>query len=104
MLLLLAYSGTKMIVFGGYDEFAQVAIDTLYILDVPTMTWSQGAKYPPRLGMVCSVSGDYFIVWGGMDMKNTCVARSDARKSNVLIVYYHPLYRFFSSFPYICPL
>ncbi|KAG9071520.1 hypothetical protein KI688_005732 [Linnemannia hyalina] len=45
------YNGTKMLVFGGVDAFALEYIDILYILDVPTMTWSQGAKYQPRLGM-----------------------------------------------------
>ncbi|KAH7056299.1 hypothetical protein BKA57DRAFT_450285, partial [Linnemannia elongata] len=66
-----AYSGTKMLVFGGFDVFAEASIDTLYILDVPTLTWSLGGKYQPRMGMVCSVSGDYFIVWGGMGMSQS---------------------------------
>ncbi|KAH7056298.1 hypothetical protein BKA57DRAFT_489113, partial [Linnemannia elongata] len=61
-----AYSGAKMLVFGGYDLFSKVSMDTLYILDVPTMTWSQSVKYQLRLGMACSVSGDYLVVWGGM--------------------------------------
>ncbi|OAQ22417.1 hypothetical protein K457DRAFT_26092 [Linnemannia elongata AG-77] len=75
-----AYNGAKMLVFGGYG--VQVGIDTMYIpdavyvLDVPTMTWSLGGKYQPRMGMVCSVSGDYFIVWGGMGL-------SQPRRSSV---------------------
>ncbi|OAQ22197.1 hypothetical protein K457DRAFT_26296 [Linnemannia elongata AG-77] len=66
-----AYSGTKMLVFGGFDVFAEAGIDTLYILDVPTLTWSLGGKYQPRTGMVCSVSGDYLIVWGGMGISQS---------------------------------
>ncbi|KAK3823799.1 MAG: hypothetical protein JOS17DRAFT_753407 [Linnemannia elongata] len=83
-----AYSGTKMLFFGGSDAISQAPIDTLYILDVPTMTWSQGAKYQPRLGMVCSVSGDYLIVWGG---KGISVSSGDAGRliptDEALIIY-----------------
>ncbi|KAG0044294.1 hypothetical protein BGZ89_006110, partial [Linnemannia elongata] len=51
----IAYSGAKMLVFGGYG--AQLGSDTmyipdaLYVLDVPTMTWSLEGKYQPRMGM-----------------------------------------------------
>ncbi|KAF8929035.1 hypothetical protein BGZ47_001313 [Haplosporangium gracile] len=34
------------------------------------MTWTQGPSSSPRMGMVCSVSGDYFIVWGGTSWDN----------------------------------
>ncbi|KAH7056296.1 hypothetical protein BKA57DRAFT_450277 [Linnemannia elongata] len=63
-----AHNGTKMLVFGG--SFGLTVSGTLYILDVPTMTWTQGPGSSPRMGMVCSVSGDYFIVWGGMSWDN----------------------------------
>ncbi|KAK5823561.1 hypothetical protein F5H01DRAFT_376471 [Linnemannia elongata] len=83
-----AYSGTKMLVFGGVDVFAEASIDTLYILDVPTLTWSLGGKYQPRTGMVCSVSGDYLIVWGGMGISQS---RDDPGKlipvDETLIIY-----------------
>lgn len=79
MLRLLAYSGAKILVFGGYGSQigsdTMYIPDTLYVLDVPTMTWSLGAKYQPRLGMVCSVSGDYLVVWGGIGTTDTFVAR-----------------------------
>lgn len=58
-----AHNGTKIILFGGV--YNSNYTDTLYILDVANLTWSQGAKYQPRSGAACSVSGDYFIVWGG---------------------------------------
>ncbi|KAG9071519.1 hypothetical protein KI688_005731 [Linnemannia hyalina] len=54
---------------GTYNS--SVYIDTLYILDVATLTWSQGGKHQPRLGAACSVSGDYLLVWGGTSVDNT---------------------------------
>ncbi|KAK3823798.1 MAG: hypothetical protein JOS17DRAFT_753404 [Linnemannia elongata] len=82
-----AYSGTKMLVYGGSSN-DEAGFDTLYILDVPTMTWSQGAKYQPRFGMVCSVSGDYLIVWGGFGISQS---RDDPGKTipidETLIIY-----------------
>jgi hypothetical protein len=59
----LAYNGAKMIVFGGRTP-DKISGD-LYILDVATMTWTQGPSSDPRTGMVCSVSGDNFVAWGG---------------------------------------
>ncbi|KAF9152042.1 hypothetical protein BG015_005868 [Linnemannia schmuckeri] len=59
-----AYSGAKMVVFGGRSS-GKIS-GSLYILDVPTMTWSLGPSSQPRMAMVCSVSGDNFIVWGGV--------------------------------------
>jgi hypothetical protein len=61
----LAYNGTKMILFGGNTDMTQ-SVDTLYILDVPSMTWTQApSSLDARSDMACSVSGDNFIVWGG---------------------------------------
>ncbi|KAF9154077.1 hypothetical protein BG015_001899 [Linnemannia schmuckeri] len=60
-----AYNGTKMLLFGGNTDTTQ-SVDTLYILDVPTMTWTQApSSLDARSDMACSVSGDNFIVWGG---------------------------------------
>ncbi|OAQ22198.1 hypothetical protein K457DRAFT_37218 [Linnemannia elongata AG-77] len=59
-----AYDGAKMIVFGG--TVIGKIYGSLYILDVPTMTWSLGPSSQPRMAMSCSVSGDNFIVWGGV--------------------------------------
>lgn len=52
-----------MILFGGNRGF--VMSGTIYILDVISMTWTQGRDTQPREGAACSVSGDYFIAWGG---------------------------------------
>lgn len=59
----LAYSGNKMLVFGGGVNGSEVG--TLYILDVPTMTWTRGPSSQPRKGMACAVAGNNFVVWGG---------------------------------------
>ncbi|KAF8933978.1 hypothetical protein BGZ47_010567 [Haplosporangium gracile] len=59
-----AYNGAKMVVFGGRS--GGTISGALYILDVASMTWSEGLSSQPRTGMVCSVSGDYFIAWGGV--------------------------------------
>ncbi|KAG0316865.1 hypothetical protein BGZ97_006278 [Linnemannia gamsii] len=49
-----AYSGTKMILFGGDDD-ATSSSANLFILDVRSMTWIE---------MACSIAGDNFIIWG----------------------------------------
>ncbi|KAF9101939.1 hypothetical protein BGX27_011273, partial [Mortierella sp. AM989] len=62
-----AYGGTKMIMFGGQNR-AHAPLGGLYILDIQTWTWTKGADIGASLyrnGMACSVSGDYFIAWGG---------------------------------------
>ncbi|KAG0280620.1 hypothetical protein BGZ96_001504 [Linnemannia gamsii] len=64
-----AYNGAKMIVFGGRSS-GQVS-GMLYILDVATMTWTQGPSSQPRMAAACSVSGDNFVVWGGVSWDNT---------------------------------
>jgi hypothetical protein len=68
-----AYSGTKMVLFGGMgnepnqpNQFKPLG--DLYILDVDTMTWTRGSDAGPagaRFGHSCAISGDYLIVWGG---------------------------------------
>ncbi|KAF9143071.1 hypothetical protein BGX30_001446 [Mortierella sp. GBA39] len=63
-----AYRGTKMILFGGIGA-DQVATGSIYILDLPTMVWSQGPNVDPlqnRSHMACGVSGDSLVVFGGM--------------------------------------
>ncbi|KAF9935144.1 hypothetical protein FBU30_007523 [Linnemannia zychae] len=63
-----AYNGSKMVLFGGNPPGAD-SVGTLFILDVPTMTWSQGPSTDPsqnRSQMACTVSGDNFIAWGGI--------------------------------------
>lgn len=65
-----AYNGTKMILFGGLTSGGS-AVGNLYILDVQSLTWNLTATAPSsqsRYGMACSVSGDNFIIWGGMHL------------------------------------
>lgn len=47
---------------GGYNG---TEVGTLYLLDVATMMWTQGPSSQPRKGMACTVSGNFFVVWGG---------------------------------------
>ncbi|KAF9347012.1 hypothetical protein BGX26_001468, partial [Mortierella sp. AD094] len=66
-----AYSGTKMILFGGFASSATNTsgdpFNDIYSLDVATFTWTKGSSpnTPGRGGQACAVSGDYFITWGG---------------------------------------
>ncbi|KAG0219630.1 hypothetical protein BGX33_001802 [Mortierella sp. NVP41] len=62
-----AYNGTKMMFFGGNPPSGSSSAD-LWILDLPTMVWTQVRSAPSRekrSEMACFVSGDNFIVWGG---------------------------------------
>ncbi|KAK5823558.1 hypothetical protein F5H01DRAFT_410381 [Linnemannia elongata] len=69
MCMVSAYSGNKMLVFGGGVNGSEVG--TLYILDVPTMTWTRGPSSQPRKGMACAVAGNNFVVWGGISWNNS---------------------------------
>ncbi|KAF9905582.1 hypothetical protein EC991_001543 [Linnemannia zychae] len=63
-----AYGGTKMLLFGGYSSDLSTFSKSLFILDVPSMTWSHESgpvTSENRAGMACSVSGDSLIIWGG---------------------------------------
>lgn len=62
-----AYSGKKMVVFGG-QLYLKDPRGSIFILDVPTLTWTQGPDidYPlGRSSAACTVAGDNFVVWGG---------------------------------------
>ncbi|KAG0203753.1 hypothetical protein BGX33_008923 [Mortierella sp. NVP41] len=66
--LIPAYNDTKMVLFGGL-LYNGTVVGTLYTLDVASLTWTQGTSADPiqnRAGMACSVSGDNFIIWGGL--------------------------------------
>ncbi|KAK3812442.1 MAG: hypothetical protein J3R72DRAFT_480723 [Linnemannia gamsii] len=62
-----AYNGTKIILFGGRISMTieGSSVGNLYILDVTSMTWTEGPSADARSLMACSVSGDNFLVWGG---------------------------------------
>ncbi|KAF9138722.1 hypothetical protein BGX30_008820 [Mortierella sp. GBA39] len=62
-----AYDGFKMVVFGG-SSTEDTQLDDIYILDMPTMTWTKGSTPPVplnRSNMACTVGGDNFVAWGG---------------------------------------
>ncbi|KAF9271224.1 hypothetical protein BGZ68_004006 [Mortierella alpina] len=77
-----AYSGSKMVLFGGrgsWDETMPTgrALSDIYILDVATRIWTRGPNVGTggaRIGHVCAVSGDYFISWGGMVDTNSPIS------------------------------
>ncbi|KAG0235414.1 hypothetical protein B0O80DRAFT_495152 [Mortierella sp. GBAus27b] len=72
-----AYAGRRMVMFGGIGNYPNRTdligppLTDLYILDVDSMTWTRGTDADPvagpRYGISCAVSGDYLIVWGGLD-------------------------------------
>ncbi|KAG0200732.1 hypothetical protein BGX33_010817 [Mortierella sp. NVP41] len=51
----------------------QFAVNSTYILDVTTFTWSAGPSAPQvRASMTCASAGDYFVAWGGhVDNRHT---------------------------------
>ncbi|KAF9142472.1 hypothetical protein BG015_000845, partial [Linnemannia schmuckeri] len=66
--MLPAYNGTKIILFGGHEMDA-ISKNIIYILDIPSMTWTKDSTLDPgqsRSYHGCSVSGDNFIAWGGL--------------------------------------
>ncbi|KAF8944129.1 hypothetical protein BGZ47_004613 [Haplosporangium gracile] len=59
---------TKLIVFGGHG-LAQNSptSNEIFILDIPTLTWSSGSPSPqPQMYAACAIAGDQFVVWGGL--------------------------------------
>ncbi|KAF9545550.1 hypothetical protein EC957_010859 [Mortierella hygrophila] len=71
-----AEEGRKMIVFGGSTGTGATIVPQggIYILDIPSWTWSQGTSVDSsgfRAAMACSVAADNFIAWGGTDGNNT---------------------------------
>ncbi|KAF9147864.1 Multiple epidermal growth factor-like domains protein 8 [Linnemannia schmuckeri] len=71
-----AEGGRKMIVFGGSTglDTSIVPRGDIYILDVPSLTWSQGTPTNTsdfRAAMACSIAGDNFIAWGGVNATDT---------------------------------
>ena len=68
---LLAYGGSKMILFGG-STISRRSLGSIYILDMKTLSWMKGPDVDPsqnRSGMACAVAGDNFVAWGGKSGK-----------------------------------
>jgi hypothetical protein len=92
-----AYSGTKMVLFGGSDGTGVTpSFGDIYILDVATFNWTKGETLGTgRFGSACAVSGDYFIIWGGdkgTNITNTNIASTFVYdlKSNQWVSTYSP--------------
>ncbi|GJJ72474.1 hypothetical protein EMPS_04832 [Entomortierella parvispora] len=65
---------SKMIMFGGATgNFSSITSHgSIYILDLTTLTWSQGVDAPAsefRFGHSCAINGDSFIAWGGSTLQ-----------------------------------
>ncbi|KAG0213422.1 hypothetical protein BGX28_004478 [Mortierella sp. GBA30] len=78
-----AYGGAKMVVFGGLTQFANAVLSDIYVLDVATMTWTQGIDAGvtiARTEPACAVSNDLFIAWGGAGV-------STVISSNLTVIY-----------------
>jgi hypothetical protein len=65
-----AYGGAIIVFLGIYTDYVDDKLkDTTYVhtLDLNTRTWRKGPLVNARTGdYSCAVSGDHFIVWGGM--------------------------------------
>jgi len=58
-------NGTKVVVLGGQLDTGVIAND-LWVLDVPSMTWTQGpSASQARTGSACTLANDTLINWGG---------------------------------------
>jgi len=68
-----AYSGKKLVLFGGQIDPPQPRApgrtrDDIYTLDLETLVWTRGndaGLAGGRVGAACTVSGDHLIAWGG---------------------------------------
>ncbi|KAF9437677.1 hypothetical protein BGZ76_011657 [Entomortierella beljakovae] len=61
--------GNKVIIFGGrVTTPTSNYTNTLFTLDIPSGTWTQGpSSKSSRLYPACVIVGDQFITWGGTD-------------------------------------
>ncbi|KAI7819284.1 hypothetical protein BC939DRAFT_460317 [Gamsiella multidivaricata] len=60
--------GAQAVYFGGFSTNSPTAMNDIYILDIPSMTWKRGPDAPStdaRGGAACAVSSDHFLAWGG---------------------------------------
>ncbi|KAF8932934.1 hypothetical protein BGZ47_011098 [Haplosporangium gracile] len=62
-------NGTMVAIYGGHlvDE---TVIGELWMLDIPTATWTQGPTGPVRSDSVCTIAGDQFLIWSGSRFRN----------------------------------
>lgn len=83
-----AYNGTKMILFGGFDQVGN-ALGDIFILDVATLKWTRGtdgSATAARAFTACAVTNDLFIAWGGV-VPDPQTKIASAVSQNITIVY-----------------
>ncbi|KAF9551836.1 hypothetical protein EC957_004159 [Mortierella hygrophila] len=83
-----AYNGTKMILFGGFDQVGR-ALGDIYILDVATLKWTRGTDggaTAARAYTACAVTNDLFLAWGGV-VPDQQSKFASAVSQNITIVY-----------------
>ncbi|GJJ67971.1 hypothetical protein EMPS_00317 [Entomortierella parvispora] len=93
---LVTEDGTKVVVLGGRlygPKGAGSMLSDLWILDVPTMSWTQGPSAPqPRIGSACAIVNDTLINWGGsngVDTNSPPILLFDL-KTNTFVDQYKP--------------
>ncbi|KAF9582819.1 hypothetical protein BGW38_010718 [Lunasporangiospora selenospora] len=60
--------GTLVIVYGGRVNASPTTFSgELFILDTDKRTWKKGLTGPSRIYSACTVAGDQFIIWGGLN-------------------------------------
>ncbi|KAG0272722.1 hypothetical protein BGZ95_011498, partial [Linnemannia exigua] len=62
--------GTKVVIYGGINPNKTV-MGELWVLDPTSSTWSQGRSGPSRHLATCTIAGDYFLLWGGVEPQET---------------------------------
>lgn len=83
-----AYNGTKMILFGGFDQFGR-ELGEIYVLDVATLRWTRGTDggaTAARAHTACAITNDLFVAWGGV-VTDPRTGFASAVSENITIVY-----------------
>ncbi|KAG0273963.1 hypothetical protein BGZ95_010247 [Linnemannia exigua] len=75
--------GSKIVLFGGSLD-SNTYFDTIYVLDVVTGVWTQGASAPAyRTRMACGFKAGQFVIFGGSRGAN----RETTMHDNVPLIY-----------------
>ncbi|KAG0373635.1 hypothetical protein BGX24_011449, partial [Mortierella sp. AD032] len=75
--------GSKIVLFGGSLD-SNTYFDTIYVLDVVTGVWTQGASAPAyRTRMACGFKAGQFVIFGGSRGSN----RETTMHDNVPLIY-----------------
>ncbi|KAF9435838.1 hypothetical protein BGZ76_005413 [Entomortierella beljakovae] len=59
--------GTIVVIFGGRSSQGNTFLSDLYILDTVRLDWVTGAPGVIRAYVACTIAGDQFLAWGGVD-------------------------------------